>query len=90
MEGIPLSASLERHGVFPELALSMLAIGEDTGRVEMIISKMADFYEDEVSATVKALTSMLEPALIVVVGGIVAVILLAMYLPMFAIYDNIK
>jgi type IV pilus assembly protein PilC len=68
----------------------MLAIGEETGRVEMIISKMADFYEDEVSATVKALTSMLEPVMIVIVGGIVAVILLAMYLPMFAIYDNIK
>lgn len=90
MEGTPLSASLERHGVFPELALSMLAIGEETGRVEVIISKMADFYEDEVSSTVKALTSMLEPAMIVIVGGIVAVILLAMYLPMFAIYDNIK
>jgi type IV pilus assembly protein PilC len=90
MEGIPLSASLERHRVFPELALSMLAIGEETGRVEMIITKMADFYEDEVSAIVRALTSMLEPALIVIVGGIVAVILLAMYLPMFAIYDNIK
>jgi type IV pilus assembly protein PilC len=90
MEGIPLSASLERHDVFPELALSMLAIGEETGRVEVIISKMADFYEDEVSSTVKALTSMLEPARIVIVGGIVAVILLAMYLPMFAIYDNIK
>jgi type IV pilus assembly protein PilC len=90
MEGIALSASLERHGVFPELALGMLAIGEETGRVEVIISKMADFYEDEVSSTVKALTSMLEPAMIVIVGGIVAVILLAMYLPMFAIYDNIK
>jgi type IV pilus assembly protein PilC len=90
MEGTPLSASLERHNVFPELSLSMLAIGEETGRVEMIISKMADFYEDEVSATVKALTSMLEPVMIVIVGGIVAVILLAMYLPMFAIYDNIK
>jgi type IV pilus assembly protein PilC len=90
MEGTPLSASLEHHKVFPELSLSMLAIGEETGRVEMIISKMADFYEDEVSATVKALTSMLEPVMIVIVGGIVAVILLAMYLPMFAIYDNIK
>ena len=90
MEGTPLSSSLDRHKVFPELALSMLAIGEETGRVEVIISKMADFYEDEVSSTVKALTSMLEPAMIVIVGGIVAVILLAMYLPMFAVYDNIK
>ena len=90
MEGIPLSAALNRHQVFPELALSMLAIGEETGSVEIIISKMADFYEDEVSTIVKALTSMLEPAMIVIVGGIVAVVLLAMYLPMFSIYDNIK
>jgi len=90
MEGMPLSAALNRHQVFPELALSMLAIGEETGNVEIIISKMADFYEDEVSTIVKALTSMLEPAMIVIVGGIVAVVLLAMYLPMFSIYDNIK
>ena len=90
MEGMPLSAALNRHQVFPELALSMLAIGEETGSVENIISKMADFYEDEVSTIVKALTSMLEPAMIVIVGGIVAVVLLAMYLPMFSIYDNIK
>ena len=90
MEGMPLSAALNRHQVFPELALSMLAIGEETGSVEIIISKMADFYEDEVSTVVKALTSMLEPAMIVIVGGIVAVVLLAMYLPMFSIYDNIK
>jgi type IV pilus assembly protein PilC len=90
MEGMPLSAALNRHQVFPELALSMLAIGEETGSVEIIISKMADFYEDEVSTIVKALTSMLEPAMIVIVGGIVAVVLLAMYLPMFSIYDNIK
>jgi type IV pilus assembly protein PilC len=90
MEGMPLSTALNRHKVFPELALSMLAIGEETGSVEIIISKMADFYEDEVSTIVKALTSMLEPAMIVIVGGIVAVVLLAMYLPMFSIYDNIK
>ena len=89
-EGIPLSVALTRKNVFPELALSMLAIGEETGQMDAMLSKVADFYEDEVEAAVKALTSMLEPAMIVIVGGIVGSILLAMYLPMFTIFDQIK
>ena len=89
-EGIPLSVALGRKRVFPELALSMLAIGEETGQMDTMLSKVADFYEDEVEAAVKALTSMLEPAMIVIVGGIVGSILLAMYLPMFSIFDQIK
>jgi type IV pilus assembly protein PilC len=89
-EGIPLSVALGRKQVFPDLALSMLAIGEETGQMDTMLSKVADFYEDEVEAAVKALTSMLEPAMIVIVGGIVGSILLAMYLPMFSIFDQIK
>ena len=89
-EGILLSVALTRKNVFPELALSMLAIGEETGQMDAMLSKVADFYEDEVEAAVKALTSMLEPAMIVIVGGIVGSILLAMYLPMFSIFDQIK
>jgi type IV pilus assembly protein PilC len=89
-EGIPLSVALSRKQVFPDLALSMLAIGEETGQMDAMLSKVADFYEDEVEAAVKALTSMLEPAMIVIVGGIVGSILLAMYLPMFSIFDQIK
>ena len=89
-EGISLSIALGRKQVFPELALSMLAIGEETGQMDAMLSKVADFYEDEVEAAVKALTSMLEPAMIVLVGGIVGSILLAMYLPMFSIFDQIK
>lgn len=89
-EGIPLSVALGRKQVFPDLALSMLAIGEETGQMDTMLSKVADFYEDEVEASVKALTSMLEPAMIVIVGGIVGSILLAMYLPMFSIFDQIK
>ncbi|MBM5807790.1 MAG: type II secretion system F family protein [Cyanobacteria bacterium M_surface_10_m2_179] len=89
-EGIPLSVALGRKQVFPELALSMLAIGEETGQMDTMLSKVADFYEDEVEAAVKALTSMLEPAMIVIVGGIVGSILMAMYLPMFSIFDQIK
>ena len=89
-EGIPLSVALSRKQVFPDLALSMLAIGEETGQMDAMLSKVADFYENEVEAAVKALTSMLEPAMIVIVGGIVGSILLAMYLPMFSIFDQIK
>ena len=89
-EGVLLSAALIRQKVLPDMALSMLAIGEETGEMDQMLSKVADFYEDEVSAAVKALTSMLEPAMIVVVGGIVGSILLAMYLPMFTVFDQIK
>lgn len=89
-EGVMLSAALIRQNVLPDMALSMLAIGEETGEMDQMLSKVADFYEDEVTAAVKALTSMLEPAMIVIVGGIVGSILLAMYLPMFTVFDQIK
>jgi len=90
LQGVPLSVALGKMKVFPDLSISMMSIGEETGEMDTMLSKVADFYEDEVSATVKALTSMLEPALIVVVGGIVGSILLAMYLPMFSVFDQIK
>ncbi len=89
-EGVLLSAALARQKVLPEMALSMLAIGEETGEMDLMLSKVADFYEDEISTSLKALTSMLEPAMIVVVGGIVGSILLAMYLPMFTVFDQIQ
>jgi len=89
-QGIPLSIALGSKNAFPDMAISMLAIGEETGEMDAMLSKVADFYEDEVESSVKALTSMLEPALIVIVGGIVATILLAMYLPMFSVFEQIK
>ena len=89
-EGVLLSTALIRQKVLPDMALSMLSIGEETGEMDKMLSKVADFYEDEVGAMVKALTSMLEPAMIVVVGGIVGSILLAMYLPMFSVFDQIQ
>jgi type IV pilus assembly protein PilC len=90
MQGIPLSVALGRMNVFPDMSISMISIGEETGEMDAMLSKVADFYEDEVEATVKALTSMLEPAMIVLVGGIVGSILMAMYLPMFSMFDQIK
>ena len=89
-EGVLLSNALIRQKVLPDMALNMLAIGEETGEMDKMLSKVADFYEDEVGAMVKALTSMLEPAMIVVVGGIVGSILLTMYLPMFTVFDQIQ
>ena len=89
-EGVLLSNALIRQKVLPDMALNMLAIGEETGEMDKMLSKVADFYEDEVGAMVKALTSMLEPAMIVVVGGIVGSILLAVNLPMFTVFDQIK
>ena len=89
-EGIPLSAALAMKNVFPDMAVSMLAIGEETGEMDAMLSKVADFYEDEVAATVKAMTSMLEPAMIVLVGVIVGSVLLAMYLPMFTVFEKIR
>ena len=89
-EGVLLSNALIRQKVLPDMALNMLAIGEETGEMDKMLSKVADFYEDEVGAMVKALTSMLEPAMIVVVGGIVGSILLAMYLQMFTVFDQIQ
>jgi len=68
----------------------MVAVGEETGQLEDMLNKVADFYEDEVDAKVKALTSLLEPVMIVVVGGIVGFIVISMYLPIFSLYDKIR
>ena len=89
-EGLPMSAALGMKGVFPDMAISMMAIGEETGEMDAMLSKVADFYEDEVTNAVKAMTSMLEPLMIVIVGGIVGSVLVAMYLPMFSVFEHIR
>jgi type IV pilus assembly protein PilC len=88
-EGIPLSVALGTKNAFPDMAISMLSIGEETGELDKMVSKIADFYEDEVATAVKALTSIIEPMMILLVGAIVGVILIAMYLPMFSIFKEI-
>ena len=75
---------------FPVMVTQMIGVGEETGALETMMSKIADFYEEQVAAAVKALTSILEPIMIVVVGAIVGFIVIAMYLPMFKVYDSIK
>lgn len=88
-QGGMISIALLKKAVFPAMAIQMMTIGEETGQLDAMLMKIADFYEDEVEQAVKALTSILEPLMIVVVGGMVGIILLAMYLPMFKVYDSI-
>jgi type IV pilus assembly protein PilC len=89
-EGIPIYKPLEDEPVFPPMVTRMIAVGEETGDVDGMLGKIADFYESEVDATVKALTSIIEPLMIVVVGGIVGGIIIAMYLPMFKIFELVE
>jgi type IV pilus assembly protein PilC len=89
-EGVPLSVALGSKNLFPELAIGMLGVGEETGNMDSMLSKVADFYEDEISTKIKLITSLIEPAMIILVGGIVAAILLAMYLPMFSVFEKIR
>jgi type IV pilus assembly protein PilC len=75
---------------YPVMVTQMIGVGEETGALETMLTKVADFYEEQVEAAVKALTSILEPIMIILVGAIVGFIVIAMYLPMFKVYDQIK
>ncbi|MGK7915581.1 MAG: type II secretion system F family protein [Prochloraceae cyanobacterium] len=86
-QGGMLSLALQQEKVFPPLAIQMISIGEETGELDAMMMKVADFYEDEVEQAIKALTSLIEPLMMVLVAGIVGTILLAMYLPMFKMFD---
>ncbi len=88
--GQPIHKALERDTVIPIMFMSMFRIGEETGELSEMVNKLADFYEDEVSESVKALTSIMEPLMIVFVAGVVAVMLVAMYLPMFFMFETIQ
>jgi type IV pilus assembly protein PilC len=88
--GGSLAAPIEANDIFPPMVGHMVAVGEETGQLETMMSKIADFYETEVDAKVKALTALLEPVMIVFVGGIVGFIVISMYLPMFSIYEHIR
>ena len=70
------------------MVVQMVGVGEETGALDTMLAKIADFYEDQVDASVKALTSILEPIMLVVVGGIVGFIVISMYLPLFKVYDH--
>lgn len=88
-QGGMMSLALQQAKVFPALAIQMISIGEETGELDAMMMKVADFYEDEVEQAVKALTSVIEPLMMVLIAGMVGVILLSMYLPMFAVFDEL-
>jgi type IV pilus assembly protein PilC len=88
-QGGMISLALQKEQVFPPMAIQMISIGEETGELDAMLMKVADFYEDEVEQAVKALTSIIEPIMIVFLGGMVGVILLSMYLPLFKVFDTL-
>jgi type IV pilus assembly protein PilC len=88
--GGTIADPLKALPVFPGMVTHMVGVGEETGALDQMLTKIADFYEDQVNASVKSLTSILEPLMLVVVGGIVGFIVISMYLPLFKVYDSIK
>jgi type IV pilus assembly protein PilC len=88
--GGTIAAPLAQAPIFPVMVTHMVGVGEETGALDTMLDKVAEFYEDQVEASVKALTSILEPIMIIVIGGIVGFIVISMYLPLFTVYNNIK
>ncbi len=89
-EGGQIAPAIDRAKVFPIMAVQMIAVGEETGELDAMLMKTADFYELEVEQAVKALTSLMEPLMIVVLGGMVGCIIVAMYLPMFQLFELVQ
>jgi type IV pilus assembly protein PilC len=88
-EGKTIAEPLQGSKIFPGMMVQMVAVGEETGSMEAMLTKIADFYDDEVDAAVAGLTAMLEPIMMVFMGGSIGTILIAMYLPIFTIADTI-
>jgi type IV pilus assembly protein PilC len=88
--GGTISEPLSKTSVFPTMVTHMVGVGEETGALDQMLGKIADFYDDQVDASVKMLTSIMEPIMILVIGGIVGFIVISMYLPMFTVYNSIQ
>src|SRR6267378_2510483 len=89
-EGVPIAQPLVDNPIFPPMVSQMVKIGEETGELEKMLGKIADFYEDEVDAAIQSLTSIVEPLMMILVGLMVGVIFIAMYLPMFKMLSLVK
>lgn len=87
--GKPMAEPMKEVGIFPGMVVQMVAVGEKTGGLGGMLTKVADFYDEEVDAAVEALTSMIEPLIIVFLGIVIGFILIAMYMPMFSMGDNV-
>jgi type IV pilus assembly protein PilC len=88
--GGTISEPLKANPVFPAMVSQMVSVGESTGELDWMLAKIADFYEERVAAAVKALTSIIEPVMIVFIGGMVGFIVIAMYLPLFKVYNEVQ
>jgi type IV pilus assembly protein PilC len=88
--GESMASPLSRHNVFPPMVVQMIAVGEDTGALDAMLDKVADFYDQEVESTTESLTALIEPIMIAVLGGIVGSMIIALYMPMFKIFDLVK
>ena len=88
--GGTISAPLAQAPIFPAMVTHMVGVGEETGALDSMLDRIAEFYEEQVEASVKALTSILEPIMIIVIGGIVGFIVISMYLPLFEVYNHIE
>jgi type IV pilus assembly protein PilC len=89
-EGMPIAQPIVENSVFPPMVGHMVKIGEETGELEKMLGKIADFYEDEVDASISTLTSIIEPVMMIGVGLMVGVIIISMYLPMFKMLTLVK
>jgi len=89
-QGVPIAQPLIENPVFPPMVSQMVKIGEETGELEKMLSKIADFYEDEVDAAIGSLTAIIEPLMMIAVGAMVGVIIISMYLPMFKLLQLVK
>ena len=89
-QGVPIAQPLVEHPVFPPMVSQMVKIGEETGELDAMLGKIADFYEEEVDASIQALTSIIEPIMMIAVGIVVGVVILSMYLPMFKVLTLVK
>jgi type IV pilus assembly protein PilC len=88
--GESLAGPLAEHSVFPPMVVQMLAVGEDTGAMDTMLHKIADFYDQEVEATTEALTSIIEPLMIAVLGSIIGAMIVALYMPIFSVFKLIQ
>jgi type IV pilus assembly protein PilC len=88
--GGTIAAPLAQQPIFPSIVTHMVGVGEETGALDQMLDRVAEFYEEQVEASVKALTSILEPIMIIMIGAIVGFIVISMYLPLFEVYNNIE
>ncbi|MHB8926911.1 MAG: type II secretion system F family protein [Bacillota bacterium] len=89
-DGLPMSGPLRQSGTFPAMVIEMMVVGEETGAMDTMLQKVADFYDKEIDSSVERMTAMIEPLIIVGLGGVVAFILVSMIMPMFDVFKMVK